>query len=125
MLRILISWKVGEVIANLRETPTVKQLLAVLPCEASAQIWGKEVYFDLPLTAVLEADAEQVVAPGSVCYWVEGHALALPFGPTPISRGDECRLVARCNVLGTIDGEPRQLDKVRQGAAIRVELESR
>ena len=108
--------------ANLRETPTVKQLLAVLPCEASAHTWGAEVYFELPLTAALEANAEQVVEPGTVCFWVQGHALALPFGPTPVSQGDECRLVTRCNVLGEIEGDPRQLGKIRQGVAIRVEL---
>jgi len=120
--RIRIAWRDGEVTANLRETPTAKQLLAALPCEASAQTWGAEVYFKLPLAAALEADAEQVVEPGTVCFWVEGNALALPFGPTPVSRGDECRLVTRCNVLGAIEGDPRQLGKVRQSAAMRVEL---
>jgi hypothetical protein len=120
--RIRIAWKGGEVTANLREIPTVKQLLAALPCEASAQTWGQEVYFDLPLVAVLETDAEQVVEPGTVCFWVQGNALALPFGPTPVSRGDECRLATRCNVLGEIEGDPRQLGKIRQGVAIRVEL---
>ena len=122
MNRIRIAWKGGEVTANLRETPTVKQLLAALPCEASARTWGAEVYFELPLAAALEADAQQVVEPGTVCFWVQGNALALPFGPTPVSRGDECRLVTRCNVLGEIEGDPNQLGKVRQGVAIRVEL---
>jgi len=120
--RIRIAWKGGEVTANLRETPTVKQLLAALPCEASARTWGAEVYFELPLTAALEANAEQVVEPGTVCFWVQGNALALPFGPTPVSLGDECRLVTRCNVLGNIDGDPRRLGTVRQGMAVRVEL---
>ena len=122
MSRIRIAWKGGEVTANLRETPTVKQLLAALPCEASARTWGAEVYFELPLTAALEANAEQVVEPGTVCFWAQGNALALPFGPTPVSLGDECRLVTRCNVLGEIEGDPRQLGKIRQGVAIRVEL---
>ena len=70
----------------------------------------------------LESDAQQVVEPGTVCFWVEGSALALPFGPTPISKGNECRLVSRCNVLGKIEGDPRELKKVKAGAAIRVEL---
>ena len=108
--------------ANLRETPTVNQLLAALPCEAGANTWGEEVYFELPVKAVLEADAEQVVAAGTVCFWVQGSSLALPFGPTPVSQGEECRLVTRCNVLGTIEGDPRQLKKVKQGDRIRVEL---
>jgi hypothetical protein len=121
-VRIRIAWKSGEVIANLRETPTSKQLLAALPCEASACTWGEEVYFELPVRARLEADAEQVVDPGTVCFWVQGSSLALPYGPTPISKGDECRLVTHCNVLGRIEGDPRQLKRVRQDESIRLEL---
>lgn len=108
--------------ANLRGTPTVNQLLAALPCEASANTWGEEVYFELPVKATLETDAEQVVAPGTVCFWVQGSSLALPFGPTPVSHGEECRLVTRCNVLGKIEGDPKQLKKVKPGDGIRVEL---
>jgi uncharacterized protein len=52
---------------------------------------------------------------------VQGSALALPYGPTPVSKGDECRLVTPCNVLGRIEGDPRQLKKVRAGESIRVE----
>jgi hypothetical protein len=122
MVRVRIAWQGGEVTANLRDTPTAKQLVTVLPCEAQASTWGDEVYFEVPLKAVLEPDAQQVVQPGTVCFWVQGSSLALPFGPTPVSEGDECRLVTRCNVLGKIEGDPRQLKKVRQGARIRVEL---
>ena len=122
MARIRIAWNGGEVIANLRETSSVNQLVAVLPCEARANTWGEEVYFELPLKLALEADARQVVEPGTVCFWVEGSALALPFGPTPASKGNEPRLVTRCNVLGKIEGDPRELKKVGAGAAIRVEL---
>jgi hypothetical protein len=120
-VRIRIVWKGGEVTANLRPTPTSKQLLAALPCDGEANTWGDEVYFGIPVKAVLEADAQQVVEPGTVCFWVPGHALALPFGPTPISKGQECRLANACNVLGKIEGDPRELKKVKQGMAIRVE----
>jgi uncharacterized protein len=122
MAKIRIAWKGGEVIANLRETSSVKQLVRVLPSEAKACTWGEEVYFELPLKLALEPDAQQVVEPGTVCFWVEGRSLALPFGPTPASQGSEPRLVTRCNVLGKIEGDPRELKKVKAGAAIRVEL---
>jgi len=120
--RIRIAWKGGEVIANLRETSSVNQILKIFPCDARANTWGEEIYFELPVKLGLESDAQQVVEPGTVCFWVEGSALALPFGPTPISNGSECRLVARCNVLGKIEGDPRELKKVKAGSAIRVEL---
>ena len=80
------------------------------------------MYFATPMKAGLEADAQQVVEPGIVCFWVQGHALALPFGPTPVSEGSECRLANSCNVLGRLEGDPRELGKVKQGMAIRVEL---
>jgi len=96
-------------------------VLAALPCETSANTWGEEVYFSLPVAAQLEPDAQQVVDPGSVCFWVDGAALALPFGPTPVSKGRECRLVTKCNVLGKIAGDPGKLKSVRDGDAIRVE----
>ena len=121
MTRIRISWQSAEVTAVLNDTPTARKLLAALPCGATANTWGEEVYFRLPVTAALEADAQQVVEPGTVCFWVDGSSLALPFGPTPISKGNECRLVTRCNVLGKIEGDPSRLNGVRDGVQLRVE----
>lgn len=121
MAGIRIRWRSGAVTAVLRDTPTAAKLLSALPCEASANTWGEEVYFSLPFSARLEADAQQVVDPGTVCFWVDGSSLALPYGPTPISRGSECRLASRCNLLGRIEGDPRALAAIRDGDAITVE----
>ncbi len=97
-MRVRISWPNGEVTAELADTPTTAALKAALPVRGSASTWGEEVYFSVPLSVDLEADARQVVDPGTVCFWVDGGALALPYGPTPISQGDECRLAGACNV---------------------------
>jgi hypothetical protein len=110
-----------ELVAELEDTPTVQKLLQVLPCESSANTWGEEVYFKVPVKTPLEPDARQVVEPGTVCFWVEGQSLALPFGPTPISRGNECRLVTKVNLLGKVKGDPRLLKSVRDGDTIWVE----
>ncbi len=91
--------------------------------KAKAQTWGEEVYFEVPVKATLEAGAKQVVPPGTVCFWTEGNSLALPWGRTPVSADGESRRVTRCNVLGTIDGDPRQLASVRSGDAITVTLD--
>ncbi|HUL42490.1 MAG TPA: cyclophilin-like fold protein [Burkholderiales bacterium] len=119
--RIRISWSQDELSATLRSTPTVKKLLAALPCEARAQTWGDEVYFSIPVESVLEKDATQVVEPGTVCFWVEGRSLALPFGPTPVSESNECRLVTRVNVLGKIDCNANKLRTVKDGDRVRLE----
>jgi hypothetical protein len=110
-----------ELQADLRDTPTVQALAAALPFEASAQTWGDEVYFSTPVSAKLEADAKQVVEPGTVCFWTEGDALALPFGPTPISTDERPKLASRCNVLGKIVGDAKALAAIKAGAKVRVE----
>lgn len=120
MASVRIAWPAGSVIADLQPGPTVTRLLAALPCESTVNTWGEEVYFTLPVTAALEPGAQQVVDPGTVCFWVDGSALALPWGKTPASRGDECRLVSPCNVLGRIRGDPAALKTARDGETIRV-----
>ncbi|RSS53881.1 cyclophilin-like fold protein [Streptomyces sp. WAC01280] len=121
-LRIRISWPAGHTTATLEETPTSKALTEALPISSTARTWGEEVYFDTPVSVPVEDDARQVVEPGTVAFWTDGDALALPYGPTPISRGDECRLASPCNLLGALDGDPRILATVRDGDPIRVEL---
>ena len=75
----------------------------------------------MALNVKREADARQVVDPGTICFWVEGSSLALPFGPTPISRGNECRLITKVNVFGHFEGDAQLLETVKDGDKIRVE----
>ena len=119
-MRIEISWESGHLTAILNNTPTARLVWEALPHTASASTWGEEVYFELPVRAELEDDARQVVDPGTVCFWTGGNSLALPYGPTPASQGDECRLVTEVNIIGSIEGDPRALSSVRDGIAIRV-----
>ena len=120
-MRIRISWRHGEVTALLKDTPTVLRLMDALPCESDAHTWGDEVYFSVPVETELEPDAKQIVDPGTVCFWVEGQSLAIPFGPTPISQGDECRLVTEVNILGKLEDDPSRLESVSDGEMMRVE----
>ncbi|WP_406171360.1 cyclophilin-like fold protein [Streptomyces sp. NBC_00996] len=121
-MQIRISWPAGHLTATLDDTPTVRALAKALPLASTARTWGEEVYFDTGVPVAPEADAQQVVEHGTVAFWTAGDALALPYGPTPISRGDECRLASLCNVLGHLDNDPRTLATVRDGDPVRVEL---
>ncbi|WP_369247741.1 cyclophilin-like fold protein [Streptomyces sp. R41] len=121
-MQIRISWPAGHLTATLDDTPTAQALAKALPLASTARTWGEEVYFDTGVSVALEESAQQVVESGTVAFWTDGDALALPYGPTPISRGDECRLASPCNVLGHLDGDPRTLATVRDGDPVRVEL---
>ena len=120
--KIRIVWPRGELCATLRDTPTAKKLLSALPVVSKASTWGDEVYFSLPFSASAESDATDVVPKGTVCFWLDGDALALLFGPTPVSHGGECRLISAANIVGAIDGDAEELRSVEAGDNIRVEL---
>jgi len=109
------------VMVELIDTPTARALVAAAPFEARAQTWGEELYFTTPVRAKLEPDACQVVEPGTVCFWTQGDALALPYGRTPLSSDARPKLADPCNVLGKVIGDAKVLAKVRSGDLVRVE----
>lgn len=119
--KISISAGDVSVTASLNDSGTSDLLWEALPLEASANTWGDEIYFRIPVQAGEEDGASDVVGMGAVAYWPPGQALCLFFGRTPASRGDEIRAASAVNVMGAIDGDATVLKQVKSGTRVVVE----
>jgi len=121
MARILtISIEAVAIRAELFDTQTADALYDAAPFSSETQVWGDEVYFRTPVALEREADARDVVEAGELAFWTEGSAIAIGFGPTPISRGPEIRLASPCNLWGRALDDVKALAGVSAGATVRV-----
>jgi len=120
----IISKSIGEVIAELTDeySPrTFNEIINALPIEGVANLWGSEVYFEIPVD-VPEENAVEVVERGTVAYWPPGNSLCIFWGPTPASRyPNEIRPASPVNIVGKVVSDVNVLSNIRYGERIRVE----
>lgn len=109
-----------RVYAILQGSPTGDAVWDALPMKGTAQRWGEEVYFETGLQLPLEKGSRVEVAVGEIGYWPEGKAIALFFGPTPVSTGPTPVAASPVNVFGRITGDATRLTRVRPGAALKL-----
>ncbi len=105
---------------NCLDTPTSKAILSALPIHSTANTWGQEVYFSVPVFVEKEADAKDVMDRGEIAFWVEGNCIAIGYGPTPISEGNEIRLAAKTNIWGHTNSNLDLLSSIQEGSEIKM-----
>jgi len=122
MARIRFDFGDISLEAELLDTPTAKAIASALPITSAVLTWGEEIYFDVPVDVKREPDARAVITPGEIAFWPQGPAIAIGFGRTPISKGNETRLASPCNVFAKALGSVKVLAKVKTGTKVEVNL---
>lgn len=109
------------VTAELNDSPTARLLWEALPIDGRANRWGDEIYFAIPVEADEEPEARAAVEIGEIAFWPPGNAFCIFWGPTPASRGSQPMAASPVNVLGKIEGDAKQFDRIASGARVRLE----
>jgi len=106
--------------AVLNGSETAKKFLDKLPVKQQVQVWGGEIYFDLPLEVGTHPDAKAEVNEGELAYWAEGGKCCLFFGTTPVSTDNKPAAIAPVNVFGTLSGDLQMLKQIKNGDTVEV-----
>jgi len=109
-----------EAVAELNDSETARAIAKALPIEGSANTWGDEIYFRIPVRCA-EENPKDVVEMGDLGYWGPGSAFCIFFGATPASRGNEIRPASPVNVFGRVTDDPRVFKAVPDGARVVIE----
>ena len=107
--------------AQIDDSSTADAIWGALPIEGTANRWGEEIYFRIPVLLPEAQDARVDMEVGELAYWPSGNAFCVFFGATPISEGDSPRAYSKVNPFGMTVGDPWVLDAVKDGDDIRVE----
>lgn len=93
-----------------------------LPLTSKAHVWGKEIYFEIPVRIGLE-NSRELVSFGDVGYWPQGNAICLFFGPTPVSQERGIRPASPVNILGRIINDPMVFRGIQEADATLEKVE--
>jgi hypothetical protein len=107
--------------AELNDNPTAQQIAAALPIEGKANIWGDEIYFEIPVIADQEPDARPEVEVGELGYWPVGHAFCIFYGPTPVSTDEKPRAYSPVNIIGRVLGDATQFKGTPNGSTVKID----
>lgn len=103
---------------ELLNTATADRIWQQLPLFSVIETWGDCIHFETPVETGRDRSARLNVSKGEVCYWSEDDRVMIAWGPTPISRPDEIRLMRPCNVFGRALDDPSALAVVTPGEKV-------
>jgi uncharacterized protein len=107
--------------AELFDSECARAIGAILPLETKPSVWGDEFYFEIPVHKSLDETATTQVSIGDIGYWPPGSALAIFFGPTPMSSGPEPVPASAVNLVGKIHGDATILKSRKNSPRISIQ----
>jgi MOSC domain-containing protein YiiM len=119
---VIITSKSVSQKAELNNSPTADIVHNALPLSSVVRRWGDEVYFEIPVSVILQ-DPRELVQKGDIAYWNEGRCLCIFFGQTPISKKGEIRPASAVDIIGRLLGDPKEFSSVSDGNPITVTRE--
>lgn len=120
-IKIKITIKNITLDAELFDSPCARAIAEALPISTEPNEWGDEFYFEIPVAEPLDDTATTSVKVGDIGYWPPGNALAIFFGPTPMSKGSDPVPASAVNQVGKINGDSAILKRAKGAAEIRIE----
>ena len=122
MHKINLKFSSYTINIKLRSNKTASAIKNILPFKSIVKTWGEEIYFEIPIeeSLDLENDAKDIINVGEIAYWIEGKCIAIGYGKTPISKGNEIKLAARTNIWGDALLNIKELNKIKDGDEVVV-----
>jgi hypothetical protein len=106
--------------AEIDDSKTADAIWKALPLKSAANLWGDEIYFEIPVEMKLE-NGKELVSAGDLGYWPSGNCFCIFFGPTPMSRGKEIKPASAVNVFGKVIGDAKIFKQVKENESIVIE----
>ena len=111
-----------QLLADLKPNRTAQAIVEALPVSAPVNQWGEEFYCKIPGVKDFRETAKNQVKVGDVAFWGMGEMLAVFFGRTPMSLGEDPVPADRVNVIGKIQGDAKVLQQAVGATTMQVEL---
>ena len=106
-----------KVRAEIDDLKTADAIWKAVPIKGTANLWGDEIYFEIPVDLELE-NGKEIVSAGDLGYWPSGSCFCIFFGPTPMSKGSEIRPASAVNVFGKVIDDAKIFKQVKEGNSI-------
>lgn len=109
MNKIYLRTRYDEIEIELNDSDTANSIYLALPLEREINVWGGEIYFEIPVEHELQ-QGKKVMEIGEVAYWPQGKAFCIFFGRTPASKGKDPEAYTDVTPVGRVVTNLKLLD---------------